>query len=60
MKKKKKWLYYSTIAAIAVVLAFYGQKERSGGIVEAKEYVPQPLIVLDGGTIIYNDAPDCH
>ncbi|MDF2659812.1 MAG: hypothetical protein K0Q94_2603 [Paenibacillus sp.] len=56
---KKKWISFSTIAIVAVVVAVYGQKDRVS-VVEAKPYVPQPLIVLTGDGIVYNDAPDCH
>ncbi|PYI54525.1 hypothetical protein [Paenibacillus flagellatus] len=59
MNRAKKWAGFAAIAVIAVVIALYGQKDRTS-VVEAKPYVPQPLIVLDGGTITYNDAPDCH
>ncbi|GAA3404095.1 hypothetical protein ACFFNY_02380 [Paenibacillus hodogayensis] len=56
---KKKWITFPLIAVVAVVIAIYGQKERPS-VVEAKPYVPQPLIVLNGDSIVYNDAPDCH
>lgn len=56
---KKKWITIPVIAIAAVVIAIYGQKDRAN-VVEAKPYVPQPLIVLNGDSIIYNDAPDCH
>ncbi|MEF3303840.1 hypothetical protein [Paenibacillus sp. GYB003] len=56
---KRKWITIPIIAVVAVVIAVYGQKERKS-VVEAKPYVPQPLIVLDGGTVTYNDVPDCH
>jgi len=57
--KKKKWITVPLIAIAAIVIAIYGQKDRSS-VVEAQPYVPQPLIVLDGDTIVYNDVPDCH
>lgn len=56
---KRKWITIPAIAAVALIIAIYGQKDRTH-TAEAKPYVPQPLIVLTGDTIIYNDAPDCH
>lgn len=57
--KNRKWITIPAIAVVAVVIAVYGHKDRNS-VVEAKPYVPQPLIVLDGGTVTYNDVPDCH
>ncbi|WP_158606391.1 hypothetical protein [Paenibacillus ginsengarvi] len=56
---KRKWILIPLLAIVAVIVAVYGQKDREN-IAEAKPYVPQPLIILNGDTITYNDAPDCH